>query len=274
MSNLNNIKVKLNSLESLSSLTVIFQQVALIKMNEIRNQVLLRKDFFNDIWELYSNIKSLEKHYKRNTLYENAVIIISSDYGLLGNMNEKIINFMLNDKINNPDIFVIGEKGKNILRQKKIKFRASYSFEEEISLEFVSKILDDIKNYSNIAVYYEEFISISAQKPKKMYLNFDSYKQGFRKKDVSSYLFEPSFESILSSLESVMIGMMFTQILYESHLSQYAARMVRMSNSSDKSKDLLKKERANYIKMKRRLSDDNMKLIFNNFMNNEQQFKG
>jgi F-type H+-transporting ATPase subunit gamma len=208
----------------------------------------------------------MNKAYRQEQKDRTALILICSSYGLIGDMNNKIIELAKSDITDKSDIFVIGEKGKDILRTLGIRFFKSYDFEDDVKEEFVRGVLEDIKDYTDIKVYYEEFISVSEQNPKKIFLNFKDYSQKFNKKDYSEYLFEPSFKEILEYLESIMVSMMFTQILYESHLSQYAIRMVMMGESSQKASDILLRESLKFSKAKRELSDNNMKVIFTNFL--------
>ncbi len=268
MSNINDIKQSLNSISSLKDLSNTFEQVASIKMNQIRSQVIIRKDFFHDIWEIYANLKILDKSYKSMKSDRIAILIICSSYGLVGNMNNQIINLAIKDLNDKTDIFIIGDKGKAILNSLNIKYKKYYSFEDDITQDFVNSVLLDIKNYFDIRVFYEEFESISLQNPKKIYLDFNSYKENFNKKSFKDFLFEPDYAEILRYLESIMVSMMFTQILYESHLSQYASRMIIMNKSSQKASDKLENKIIEYSKVKRQLADNSMKLIFTNFLRN------
>jgi ATP synthase F1 gamma subunit len=268
MNNINDIKQYLSDLSSMKNLTSTFEQVASIRMNQIRDQVVIRKEFFSDVWGIYSNLKLLDRNYETIKSDRFAIIIVCSSYGLIGNMNNQIIDLAKKDITDKSDIFIIGEKGKAILDLRKVPYKKSYIFEDDITDDFVSIILSDIKNYGDIRVFYEEFQSISVQTPKKIYLNFSSYKEKFNKVNYKDYLFEPSYKEILRYLESIMVSMMFTQILYESHLSQYASRMVIMNESSQKASGKLNNARIDYNRIKRQLSDNAMKLIFTNFLKN------
>lgn len=268
MSNITDVKQYVSDLSSLKNLSTTFEQVASIRMNQIRNQVVIRKEFFSDVWGIYSNLKLIDRNYETIKSDRFAIIIVCSSSGLIGNMNNQIIDLAKKDITDKSDIFIIGDKGKSILDFQKVHYKKAYGFEDDITEDFVSAVLADIKEYGDIRVFYEEFESISVQIPKRIYLNFASYKEKFQKVSYRDYLFEPSYKEILRYLESIMVSMMFTQILYESHLSQYASRMVIMNKSSQKASDKLNNAMIDYSRLKRQLSDNAMKLIFTNFLKN------
>ena len=267
------INDNINSINTIKDISSVFEKIASIKINQIRQDVSSKKEFFNSIWDIYINLKAGD--YKDNKTLQNkgkinktVYVVISSNSGLIGDMNNKIIN-LLKKEIKNKDrydVFVIGDKGKRILELENIKYVKNYTFKDNVDDEFTKTILDDIGNYKTITVLYEEYLSLQKQNAKMKNLSIDA--DEISEEDIirqEEYIFEPSYKDVLNYFESIMKGQMFAQILYESLLSQYASRMVAMSTANTKATTVYNNKMIELNKVKRKIKDENARIIFESF---------
>ncbi len=273
MNSIKDINNNIDRINTIRDISSIFEKIASIKINQIRHDVSARKEFYDTIWDIYVKLKA--GNYKDDKLSKNqskinktAYVIVSSNSGLIGDMNNKIINLLkkeIKDK-ERYDVFVIGDKGKRILELEGIRYVKNYSFKDEVNDEFTKEILDDIEKYRVVSVLYEEYISLQEQNVKMQNLHVDV--STISKEDIiekEEYIFEPSYKDVLDYFEFVMKGQMFAQILYESQLSQYASRMIAMSTANSKATTLYNNETINLNKVKRKMKDENARILFESF---------
>ncbi|MHB8443493.1 MAG: F0F1 ATP synthase subunit gamma [Patescibacteria group bacterium] len=273
MNSIKDINNNIDHINTIKDISSIFEKIASIKINQIRHDVSARKEFYDTIWDIYVKLKA--GNYKDDKLSKNqskinktAYVIVSSNSGLIGDMNNKIINLLkkeIKDK-ERYDVFVIGDKGKRILELEGIRYVKNYSFKDEVNDEFTKEILDDIEKYRVVSVLYEEYISLQEQNVKMQNLHVDV--STISKEDIiekEEYIFEPSYKDVLDYFESVMKGQMFAQILYESQLSQYASRMIAMSTANSKATTMYNNETINLNKVKRKMKDENARILFESF---------
>ncbi len=273
MNSIKDIKNNIDHINTIKDISSIFEKIASIKINQIRHDVSARKEFYDTIWDIYVKLKAGnykdDKSFKnQNRINKTAYVIVSSNSGLIGDMNNKIINLLkkeIKDK-ERYDVFVIGDKGKRILELEGIKYVKNYTFKDEVNDEFTKEILDDIENYKVVSVLYEEYISLQEQNVKMQNLHVDV--SSIPKEDViekEEYIFEPSYKAVLDYFESVMKDQMFAQILYESQLSQYASRMIAMSTANSKATNMYNNEIIDLNKVKRKIKDENARILFESF---------
>ncbi len=278
MNSIKDINNNINRINTIKDISSIFEKIASIKINQIRQDVSARKEFYDDIWDIYVKLKAGNYNddkvsKNQNKINRTAYIIVSSNSGLIGDMNNKIINLLkkeIKDKekvaTGKYDVFVIGDKGKRILELENIKYVKNYTFKDEVNDEFTKEILDDIENYRAVFVLYEEYISLQEQNVRMQNLSIDI--SSIPKEDVieqEEYIFEPSYKDVLDYFESVMKGQMFAQILYESQLSQYASRMIAMSTANSKATTMYNDEIVDLNKVKRKTKDENARILFESF---------
>ena len=154
MNSIKDINNNIDHINTIKDISSIFEKIASIKINQIRHDVSARKEFYDTIWDIYVKLKA--GNYKDDKLSKNqskinktAYVIVSSNSGLIGDMNNKIINLLkkeIKDK-ERYDVFVIGDKGKRILELEGIRYVKNYSFKDEVNDEFTKEILDDIEKY-------------------------------------------------------------------------------------------------------------------------------
>lgn len=274
MSNITESKDKLFQFSTIKDLTYIFERISSIKMNQIKDLVAARKLFFEDVWKLYSGLKlggllmdqdRVKKFVPKNTF---AYVLVSSDSGFTGGVNNQVINAMQADMKEQYDLYVIGGKGRGILEERNIGYKKSYKFHDYKDDKFIRLLLVDLKGYETIVIWYDSFVSIAKQLPKKMEVTFNPNRMD-RSLVIQSnqYIFEPSYKEILSYLESVIIGLMFSQILAETDLSLNASRMVLMNRAGERAQNLYNNEKLTFNRLHREQKDNEVKLIFEDYKN-------
>src|SRR4051812_38527383 len=121
----NEIAIEEASMGTLVELTSAFEGIASMRIAQIKNQVLQSTVFFNDLWNIYSQLRvdddfgfgrdESEKEIIDKELY----IIITAEGGFSGDIDQKLVQLMLQtyDQEKN-DIIVIGHHGAVQLAQR------------------------------------------------------------------------------------------------------------------------------------------------------------
>ena len=285
MPTLKQIKENLEATSTIKTITSIYQEIAHLRMNQIRQRVLSNREFIEELSWVYSRIKksyisSLKKRgklkkkelkkisfIKRNR--RSVAVFLSSNqffYGtLILDIWHNLLNYLNDSK---ADLAVIGKTGRYLAERSGFGGRIFY-FElddDNPRREQMKKIMDFIKNYEEIIVFHGKFSTAISQKAVQ-----DNISGGITLElekelgKVKNYLFEPSPEDILELFENELISAFFNQAVLEHRLSRYAARMVAMYQATENAKKIKRKLKIKQKKLERQLLNKKQIELFAGF---------
>lgn len=256
-------------------LTSAFEGLASMRITQIKNQVLQAQNFFNELWQIYSQIRadSLFRFGRKDNdvvIDKELYIVITASGGFSGDIDQRLISEMLTkyDK-DKQDIIIIGHHGAVLLTQLGITFKKYYNLPEKDQDINVEPLVREIRQYRNAIVYYQAYISLMTQEIKRIELNTTVKKLGEKagkNEEVISektYIFEPSAFDVIAHLERSMLQIALSQVILDSKLAQYASRFRAMSASSDRADESLGGLTTLLNRTRRSLRDDRLKQIIN-----------
>lgn len=232
---------------ALKTLTQVYEEVALSKISEIRDQVLATRRFLTGVEEVYKDVKASyiahvlsdfpkkERERQLGIIKRNGktvVVLISANESLLGAITLAVYktfwNFCLQTK---GDYVVLGEIGRYLLQFERPKVAFSYFEMDDYKIEEGNflKMLRNVSSYERIIVVYPRFESVLRQAPAVEEISGGSMATLDFKK---VYFFEPSVSDVVSYFEGQIIGVLLRQKLLESMLAKYAARLTIMDRAS------------------------------------------
>src|SRR5690606_16951720 len=103
--------------------------IASMRIARIKNQVLQSTQFFNDLWNIYTQLRvdSLFRYgrgKREDVIDKELYIIVTAEGGFSGDIDQKLIRLMLKDyDPNKNDMIVVGHHGAIQLAQKGIKYK-------------------------------------------------------------------------------------------------------------------------------------------------------
>lgn len=277
MSRLQEINKSLEQVRTISNISGVLEAVASIEISNIKQQVLKSKDFFEELWHLYTLLRKeggsefgSGKQGNGKQLY----IVITGQGGLSGDIDERLINSML--KVYDPntaDIAVVGHHGAVKLAQREEKIVKYFNMPAKTNDIELSSMIELINQYSSATAFYQTYISLSDQQVRQ--ISLQAAVKGLMTESSSedelitqrNYIFEPSSQEVIAYLESTMLGIALGQIILESKLAQQASRFKAMSVAHDKSKENLKELKLDYNRAKRMMSDERIKEVINGLKN-------
>jgi len=265
------------AMSTLVDLTSAFEGIASMRIAQIKNQVLQSTKFFNELWQIHSQLRvdDLFRFGKDDanvqTINKDLYIIITAEGGLSGDIDQKLVQLMLKDY--NPDkhdIIVIGHHGAIQLAQIGIKFKKYLRMPAQDKNINAAPIIREVQKYNNTRLFYQQYVSLMVQDVKSIELSAAVKNLGDtnneRPEDIISeetYIFEPSSYAVASHLERTMMQIAISQLIMESKLAQYASRFRAMSSSHELADDSKSELHLEYNRSKRALKDERLKEMIN-----------
>lgn len=262
------LKRRIKSITSTRKVTKAMELVAASKMRRASQSALTSRTYALAAWELLTNLSRLTDPtmhplLRQNSTGRRAVIVMTSDKGLVGGLNAQLLRTTLSalngvDR-STVDVIAVGKKGESALRRLGFPLFATFSgLSANPTLEKIRPLAAltiaeyERGHYDSIDVIYSDFVSILSQKPKHRTILPLTQKdiRGFIEETTKAttaelsheggeYLFEPSADAVLESVLRGLVEMQLYQALLEATASEHAARMVAMRNASDAASDLL-----------------------------------
>ncbi|MBP6962227.1 F0F1 ATP synthase subunit gamma [Candidatus Saccharibacteria bacterium] len=274
----NDIERDVKSIATLVELTSVFEGIASMRIAQIKNQVLQATEFFNDLWEIYSQIRvdNLFRFGRSQSgdevLNKDLFIIITAEGGFSGDIDQKLIKVMIDsyDK-NKQDILVIGHHGAMQLAQRGVGFIKYFKMPTKDKNINVEPIIRYVQKYNKTTVFYQEYISLMVQDVKRIELSAAVQEQGRQtedneKKEIitgENTIFEPSMYKVIDHLERSMLQIAMSQLILDSKLAQYASRFRAMTASHERAEESEGEYKLEYNRSKRAIKDQRLKEIIN-----------
>jgi ATP synthase F1 gamma subunit len=260
----------------LVDLSSVFEGIASLRISKIKNQVLQSQNFFERLWQTYSQIRVGNSfNFGRNIANKELIdkelfIVITGEGGFSGDIDQKLISWMLkNYDPNKNDIIVIGHHGAVQLAQAGVSFKKYFKMPLKDQNINGTPIIREVQNYKSTLVFYQTYVSLTVQDVKRISLKSAVEQQG---KEVekspeiineATYIFEPSTYAVVDHLESSMLNIALSQVILESKLAQYASRFQAMSEAHNRAKESVSKLRLAFSRSLRNQKDERLKEIIN-----------
>lgn len=264
------------TMQTLVSLTNVFESIASMKIAAVKNQVLQSHDFFKELWHIYSQLRVSQEfnfgRYQGNEemVSKDLIVIVTAEGGFSGDIDDKLINLMLREYSEQQhDIIVVGHHGAIRLAQKGVQFKRYYKLPSKDKDINVGPIVVEVQNYRSTTVYYQTYVSLMVQDVRRINLSSvvqeqgKAIEEGDEEISEDTYIFEPSTEDVITHLERSMLYIAMEQVILESKLAQYASRFRAMGTAHDKAKESLRDIRTHFFRVNRAVKDERIKETLN-----------
>lgn len=262
MASLNEIKSRINSVNSTMKITSAMMMVSSAKLTRAQGAIGSFLPYQEKLDSILTNILSADTGYESpftvsREVKRTAIVVCSSNGSLCGAYNSNIIKRfrdVYKDKkeqlgADNILIYPVGKKVADAVKKANLKIEGEYqsiadkpTFEESRALakELIDRYIS--KKIDEVVIVYSHFISAGSQKLlTSQYLPFDLSKQKSEVDENQSsadYIFEPSKAEILDSLIPTVLNARLFAAFLDANASEYAARMVAMQTATDNAKEL------------------------------------
>lgn len=264
-----NVRQDLNAIQTIEDLTDVFESIASLHISKIRDRVVASKDFFAELWQTYSSLRVNPKQQlaRRQAKKQNVLVAIASQSKLSGQINEKVVARLVTSLKQQPgaDVVLIGMQSTQILQKNQANIVGAFGLPQGDFDFNINDILEVIKNYDRITVFYQTYESLRSQKIAHIDLAStvralgDDVTEDGKTLNSQEYIFEPSLDEITDYMESIMLGVALIQVIMESKLAQYAARFNSMNAAKRRARDLTSQFKSEYYRSKRFEGDERTK---------------
>ena len=251
------IAENLEALNSLKDLAESYEEIAVIRMQKIKDSVLKTRDFLADLSDVFVDLKSSydrdvkELLQKRKTgsksilplLQKNGktlMVYLSSNGRLYGSVTQKTYKLFIEDlkkpESKSADIMIIGTAGRDMFENSSYVRPYSYFDIPDIGVEVdhIKKLMLQFLQYEKVHVYYGKFDNVINQTPIGTSITGENIFESEVITPLSRedrFIFEPILEKIFYFFETQIIANLFSQTLLENQLARHASRVNAMEEA-------------------------------------------
>lgn len=265
------------SLATLVELASVFEGIASMRIAQIKTQVLHSTKFFNELWEIYTQLRvsnlfsfGREDRDAAAVTDKELYIIITAEGGFSGDIDQKLVELMLETyNASNNEILVVGHHGAMQLAQRGVSYKKYFKLPSKDMNINVTPIIREVQQYRSTKVFYQEYISLMVQDVKRIELSRAVKERGSSHEKAEdfiseeTYIFEPSTYAVVAHLERSMMRIALSQLILESKLAQYASRFRAMSASHERADEAKADVHLSYNRARRAVKDERLKEIVN-----------
>lgn len=217
-----------------------YEELAAARMQMVRTEMLAAREFYQGLTSLSEDIGADIMNVVGVEAVIPAYVLFSSNSGMFGDLPERLVTAFVQEIKGRPgDVFVIGEMGAKLLKQvlPNQDFRVLPIPNEELQASTLALILEQLRAYRKIKIFYSQFINLVRQEVASRDLSGELTLSSLGKKDLEikerrlKYLYEPSLEDVGGKLKTEVFGGVFEATVKESQLSKFAARLMHLDQS-------------------------------------------
>lgn len=255
---------------TIKNLTSVFEAIASLHIAQIKDKVTSSTVFFSELWQVYTLLRSEQRGKIRRTITHDrpAVVAITSEGGLIGDIDERIVAATLaHPDLARVDLYMIGGHGSTLMAQHRVKPLKVFGLPDIEKGEDVGSLVELVSGYETVTVYYQKYVSLRRQEVAR--IDLSSAVQALGEGSVptgevisaETYVFEPSAKEIIGYLESVMLQIAMGQVLLESKRAQYASRFNAMYAAKSRATEMQSDLALELSRAKRGVGDERTKEI-------------
>jgi F-type H+-transporting ATPase subunit gamma len=249
------LRRRARSVKNIQQLTRAMQLVAASKMRRAQEAVLASRPFeqklrsvLNDLAP-YADPEVSPLLRRRHPVRKVAVVLITTDRGLVGPMNVNLLRMALRFVQTQPDAgyVAVGRKGIGSLRRLRAPVVAEFPNIPDRPTTNDTNVIARVAvdeftsgNVDEVHLAFTRFINTLRQEPTiRRILPLVPEDEDIDDLPPIQYLFEPDPQTVMDLILPRFVEMTVYQAILESKASQYSAQMVAMRNATDAADDII-----------------------------------
>ncbi len=256
MANIRLIRQRIRGVSNIAKITKAMEMIAASRMRRAQERGLAGRPYSEKITQVIAALaalpmegKALHPLLQRRPVAKIAVVHITPDRGLcgglVGNVNRKVVSFILEQQEVAVKLVTVGRKGFDFMRRSSRDIVAEFiglgdrpSLLDTLPISRI--IIDDFSSGAIDEVYlsYTRFISTMTQEPVLEKI-LPTEPAPIPTIQNVGYIYEPNPVSVLGELLPRFIEMQVYHAILEAVASEQSARMVAMRNATDNASELI-----------------------------------
>ena len=252
------IKTKIKSVQNTRKVTRALEMVSASKIRKAQDRMKTSRPYARAMKQVIGHLAQANTDYQHPFMVERkdvkrvGFIIVSSDRGLAGGLNNNLFRKMLgeirqwNEKGVEVDVVTIGQKASVYFRRVKVNMLASVSHLGDTpkldQLIGVIKVMLDAyteASLDRVFVVYNDFVNTMTQRAAVDQLRPLPAAETQVARHDWDYIYEPDAATVLDHVITRYIESLVYQAVLENIASEHAARMVAMKAASDNASKLI-----------------------------------
>ncbi|MBN1121489.1 MAG: ATP synthase F1 subunit gamma [Anaerolineae bacterium] len=266
MATARDIQLRIRSIQNIAKVTGALEAVAAVKVHHAQQQALSSRPYIETAQHLMRSIVSphlvstFDLLKPRSEVNRIAVLLITSDRGLAGAYNVRIVNMALDfeqEQSAPVHYYIVGRKGQSIMARRKadvavafgdIPSRPSVDYAHGIARVIESAYTD--RHCDIVYLLYTRFVNLIEQEPviKQLLPVIPEQNSDSPTIPTIPYSYEPDEEAVLEELVPHYVENVIFQALLEAVASEHAARMTAMHSATNNANDLVDELTLSYNK--------------------------
>ncbi len=252
------IVTKIRSVENTMKVTSALEMVSASKIRKSQNLMKQSRPYARMMHRVIGHLGKANPEYRHPFTIKHAevkkvgYIVVSSDRGLCGGLNNNLFRKMLadvaewQDKGAEVSLVTLGKKAMAYFKNIKIEVTAAASdLGEKPQIEdLIGAIRPMLEEYreqivDRVYLVHNDFINTMVQTPVIEQLLPLPPTDDQEIRDIWDYIYEPDAETLLNSVMVRYIEALVYQGVLENLASEHAARMIAMKSATDNASDLV-----------------------------------
>lgn len=230
---------------SLKTIAQAYSDIASLKVKRIKGETERNRMFFEEISYVYRLIKTLadKKKVKLQKKKKTISLVLTSNYRFHGGINISLLNYFLTTTRRlETDILLINKAAIDFFKSRpSLKNYRSVELKTDIPTPLELKsLVDYLKDYSQILVFYSKLKSLLIQIPEMIDLSSTQIQTQNSSQTDFSFIFEPDLPKLLTFFDSQIITLLLEEAFLESELSRTASRFISMDQAETEANKFIK----------------------------------
>lgn len=271
MASLIKLKQELQFQTNLAGLLNVLKAIAVQQYQSLEHKIDPNETFFDAIHSIAGmlNFKKVT-HPFTQTEGPMGVILVTSDSGLLGGLNQQVVTAAIEEYERKPgELMVIGKRGANYVRERRVPFREFPGIQDDARQTLADKVRDYALNQilagrlGGLTIVYPKAVSFTVQRVEIVHaLPCQEWLKSLKSVAPPKKLL---VESPLSSMLETLVWFWVAQKLYEifgfSRLAELGARSAHLEGSAQELSRQQKKMQQRYFRQRREIIDRNIREV-------------
>jgi F0F1-type ATP synthase gamma subunit len=221
--------------------------------------VLFSRTFLESLTGVFADVQAaylkklevqgtLGKNKKVTVLSHNGLsvcVLVSANARLYGDLIQRTYEaFMQEYRKGGIEATIIGKVGLAMFKEE-MGERHQYTYfdypDDRMDGALLGEIIKHLVQYEEIRLYYGRYANVVNQEPIRTVLTASRPMGEVGKGSRNLYMFEPTLEEVMKFFEQEIFGSLFDQVIRESQLAKYAARVMAMDRADQQINERTKK---------------------------------
>jgi len=254
MPTLRQLRDRVKSLKNTQQITRAMKMVAGAKIRRAELEMRAARPYAAAIGEMLTQLASSGGSSLSHPLLESrevktrGILLMTADKGLAGAFNSNLVRSALSEARGDTSakLFLVGTKGRTQLRRAPYETAVSWPLLGKPFAELAKEIAANVSEaftsgaVDSVMLVSSRFVSTLVQRPTALPL-LPIAAAGATQRDSSknSFEFEPDVTSVLTALLPKYLEFTIFQALLETQASEFAARLIAMTNATDNAGKLI-----------------------------------